>query len=404
MSQDELTRPLGLASPVAGEPDRHHWARPAGYAAIGVLAMAAAVWLTLARDPLGGEPVAIATIERARPPAAPAPAMSASAAPVVAAEQPAGEAVPPPRRTGREIEEESGVRVMRPGNAAPPGSLIIRVPDAEGATRLQPAPDKRIVERGRHGNMPKIGPNGLRAAEVYARPMTMQQRTATVRVAIVVGGLGIGAQTTTDAVRRLPEAISLAFAPYGSELERQVSQARDSGHEVLIHAPMEPFDFPDSDPGPKTLLSNVSAEQNIDRLHWLFTRVQGAVGVVNYMGGRLTATEQALAPIVREIGQRGLFFLDDGSSGRSMAAQVAGAVGTAGARVDVVLDAVQKGPEIDQALGKLEAIARQKGSAIGFAMALPVSVDRIARWARAAEGRGVVVVPVSALAPLPRRS
>jgi uncharacterized protein len=402
MSPDDLTRPLGMPAPAEAAPARRHWVLPAIYASLGVAVMALAVWLTLARDPLGGEPVAVARIEKVRTAALPPQPGAQAAREEAAAETPSSP--PPPRQTAREMEESSGVRVMRPGNASAPGSVIIRVPDASQATRLAAANDKRITERGRHGNMPKLGPDGLRAADVYARPLTAAQRAGTVRIAIVVGGLGIGSQTTADAVRRLPENISLAFAPYGSELERQVSQARDAGHEVLIHAPMEPFDFPDNDPGPKTLMASAATDQNTDKLHWLLSRVQGAVGVVNYMGARLTSTEPALAPVVREIGQRGLFVLDDGSSGRSLVGQVAGGTGVASARADVVLDAVQKGPEIDQALARLETVARQKGSAVGFAMALPVSVERIARWARAAEGRGITIVPVSALAPLPRRS
>ena len=32
---------------------------------------------------------------------------------------------------------------------------------------------------------------------------------------------------------------------------------------------MEPFDYPDHDPGPQMLLTSVAMKQNLDRLHWL---------------------------------------------------------------------------------------------------------------------------------------
>ena len=51
---------------------------------------------------------------------------------------------------------------------------------------------------------------------------------------------------------------------------------------------MEPVDYPDNDPGPQTLLTSLPAEQNIDRLHWALSRVRGYVGIMNYMGARLT--------------------------------------------------------------------------------------------------------------------
>ena len=104
-----------------------------------------------------------------------------------------------------------------------------------------------------------------------------------------------------------------------------VAQAREKGHEVLLQVPMEPHDYPENDPGPQTLLSSLSAEQNVDRLHWLFSRMQGYVGVTNFMGARFTASDSALAPVLRELSKRGLIYVDDGSSPRSQAGQIAGA-------------------------------------------------------------------------------
>ena len=105
---------------------------------------------------------------------------------------------------------------------------------------------------------------------------------------------------------------------------------------MLLQAPMEPFDYPDNDPGPQTLLTSLSADQNIDRLHWLMSRFQGYVGIVNYMGARFTATEQALAPVLKEAAQRGLIYVDDGSSPRSLAGQIAGANNLPFAKAEVV--------------------------------------------------------------------
>jgi uncharacterized protein len=308
------------------------------------------------------------------------------------------------RQDAAELENDSGVKVLRTGGGQAPGSVVIRVPDAVPTIKLAPANDRRITEKSKHGNLPKQGADGLRPADIYARPVTAQQRTAPVRIAIVVGGLGISVNTTQDAIQRLAPAVSLAFAPYGSDLERQVARARDDGHEVLLQAPMEPFDYPDNDPGPHTLVASLSADQNIDRLQWSMSRFSGFVGVVNYMGGKFTSNDSALAPVMKEISNRGLLYIDDGSSGRSMAVQAANSAGVSASKADVVIDAVQRGPEIDAALARLEKIAREKGSAVGYGAGLPVTVDRIARWAKAAEARGVTLVPVSAVVSSPRRS
>ena len=172
--------------------------------------------------------------------------------------------------------------------------------------------------------------------------------------------------------------------------------ARGEGHEVMLQVPMEPFDYPDNDPGPHTLLAGPKGQENLDRLRWVMGRITGYVGLVNFMGGRLTADEAALGPILREVGGRGLIFLDDGSSSRSVAAMVGHQVRTPTARADAVIDGVARTEAIDRELANLEQVARKRGVAVGTASALPLTVERIARWSRSLGERGILLVPVSA--------
>jgi len=124
-------------------------------------------------------------------------------------------------------------------------------------------------------------------------------------------------------------------------------------------------------------------------------RFTGYTGVVNFMGAKLTADEAALTAILREIVGRGLAFLDDGSSSRSLVKTVGAANRVPVARADVVLDRAPRADLIDQELARLEETARKRGVAVGTASALPLTVERIARWAKALEARGVLLVPVS---------
>ncbi len=156
---------------------------------------------------------------------------------------------------------------------------------------------------------------------------------------------------------------------------------------------MEPFDYPDNDPGPHTLTARAKPQENIDRLHWVMGRFTGYTGVMTFMGAKLTADEAALAPILKEIAGRGLIVVDDGSSSRSTLKPGAGAL-----RAAAVLDAVPRADAIDRELAKLEDLARERGSAVASASALPLTVDRIARWSKTLEERGVQLVSASALA------
>jgi polysaccharide deacetylase 2 family uncharacterized protein YibQ len=72
------------------------------------------------------------------------------------------------------------------------------------------------------------------------------------------------------------------------------------------------------------------------------------------------------------------------------------------AKADVGIDTVPTPAEIDRALARLEAIARERGAAVGVASALPVSVERIGNWARQLETRGILLVPLTTVMLKPK--
>lgn len=391
---DDLFDPLGggPSRPQAdqGAPSRG-WLAPA----IGALvALGAAALYIAPRDPFGGEPHAIARIEPAKPiEAAPAPPPPAVA-----------EAPPPP--TGQEqsasvseIEQLSGVKVTRTGGEGS-GARIIRIEPPSGV-KLAPAPDRRVVEKGPHGLLPRISPDGARPMDVYARPFVTSPalKPGAPRIALVVGGVGLNAQASGAAVEQLPEGVTLAFAPYGSDLDRLAQQARARGHETILQAPMEPFDYPQNNPGPHTLRTDAQ-DGGLEDMQWLMSRFTGYAGVMNYLGGRFTADERALSGAFAELAARGVYFLDDGQAPQSLTLSLAPKFSLPNAKVDVVIDARGTPQSIDAALAQLETTARDKGVAIGFANAVPATIARVARFARDLERRGIALAPVSAaLAP-----
>jgi polysaccharide deacetylase 2 family uncharacterized protein YibQ len=194
---------------------------------------------------------------------------------------------------------------------------------------------------------------------------------------------------------KLPPAVTLAFTPYGADPTKLAERARAQRHEILLQVPMEPFDYPDNDPGPQTLLTTLNAEQNLDRLYWHFSRFQGYAGIANFMGARFVATDPVMQPIMREAAKRGLSYFDDGATPRSVAAPLAAAQPLPFAKADFTIDAVPTSVEIDRVLVKLEALAKERGLAIGVASALPISIERIAAWTRTLETRGILLVPLT---------
>src|SRR6185369_17272180 len=149
-------------------------------------------------------------------------------------------------------------------------------PEANAAPAMMAGIDQRLLEKSRYGLIPVIA-DGLKPFTVYAAESDRAKAAKMPIVAIVVGGLGIGAAKTADAIVKLPPAVTLAFTPYGSDPSKLAERARMQRHEILLQIPMEPYDYPDNDPGPQTLLATLGPDQNIDRLFWHMSRLQGYI-------------------------------------------------------------------------------------------------------------------------------
>jgi polysaccharide deacetylase 2 family uncharacterized protein YibQ len=389
VTADDLSTPLGQKSvrkrqfrlPITGT-----------QAIVGVLGLVLITFLGFAifnDNPLGGEPVARVAI---RPAGAPPAEKSAQAS---GDARPAAETAKQPPVAGQKtvtiIDGSSGARhdVVVSGEAS-------ERTETDAAVAAMVGTNPRLLEQSRYGMIPVVA-DGLRPFTAYAAGNEADRAKAarTPSVAIVIGGLGVGAAKTADAIMKLPGAVTLAFTPYGSDPGKLVERARAQRHEVLLQVPMEPFDYPDNDPGPQTLLTSLGAEQNLDRLFWHLSRFQGYVGLANFMGGRFVATDAVMQPFIREAAKRGLGYLDDGSAPRSVAATLAVDQSMPFAKADLAIDTVPTSVEIDRALAKLEDLAREHGTAVGMASALPVSIERIGIWAKALESRGILLVPLT---------
>jgi uncharacterized protein len=396
MTADDLNAPLGqqlrkrrLSIPIN-----------APQALAGALALFLGVfvlWVVLGNNQFGGEPMVVVPVDL-RPGVAAKPTDAPGAPKVVAVTPdrydgpPAAPPAPAPAAATKTITIIDGKTGERQEVVIPAPANDAAAPDASPL-------DQKFVEMTPHGAIPKIAADGVRPADAFAQPVkALPGKPDAPRIAVIVGGLGVSANSTADAIAKLPGAVTLGFMPYGSDVAALAARARARGHEILLQVPMEPFDYPDNDPGPQTLLTSLTPPQNIDRLYWLMSRLRGYVGIANAMGARFTASEPSFAPVLREAAKRGLIFVDDGASPRSLAGRIAGAGNLPFAHADVAIDSVPTAGEIDRALGRLEMAARERGVAVGISSGLPVAIDHIAKWAKALEGRGLLLVPITAVA------
>ena len=348
----------------------------------------------LAGSPPAHPPEGSPAQPQSAPPSPPAPQQQATAEP---ASQAKGAPVAP------DVQQTAAV-------PAPPSPAVAlpQPPDSETASiTLVSVPVPELVEESQYGPLPKVAQDGRRPLEVYARPSRYAAKAVVgepPRIAVLVNGMGLSDAATVEAIKGLPAPISVAYGAYGRNLQEWVIKTRAAGHEVLLQIPLEPADYPTNDPGPHTLLTTLPPEENMKRLQWLMSRFTGYVGVTNLMGAKFESTQNALLPVLEEVKARGLLFVDDGSVQHSTAGQIAGALGLDYAGANVQIDAVQSPADIAKALAHLEALAKERGIAIGVASAKPATIKQLATWAEQLKGKGFVLIPVSAAVRSQRQS
>jgi len=257
------------------------------------------------------------------------------------------------------------------------------------------APDPALVEAAPGGQMPKIGADGRQPWRAYARPF--EEAADRPRLALVLGNLGLNEALTAKAAEILPPAVTFAFSPYAPNLAVQIENARRIGHEVLLQLPMEPFEYPANDPGPYTLLTTLTDQENARRLDWLLTRATGYIGFTNYLGGKFTSSPEHMKFVGQALKQRGLMFVDARTAPRSVAGRVLREGGGVYAISNRQIDQQVTAPVIESRLDELERLARAQGVAVGYAAPYPVTLDRLVAWSKTLGTKSFVLAPVSAV-------
>ena len=296
--------------------------------------------------------------------------------------------------------DAASVALPQPKPAAPAAlteSDLAATPNPPGSDQAAALPEAE-ADVPQSVSVPIIppAPEDLPYWERFRQPFNTEDQRP--RIAVVLTGLGLSDSATQAAIDNLPPAITLSFSPYARGLERWIALARARGHEVMIDLPMEPASFPNDDPGPQALLTSLSTEDNLDRLDWVLSRGSAYVGVAGAMGSRFTASRTHMEVLLQELKSRGLIFLDNRTTERSVAPAVAAEIGLKSAFNNRSIDERQASRvAIDARLAQIERIALSEGSAVAMAQPYPVTLQRLADWSTEITARGMVIAPISAL-------
>lgn len=260
---------------------------------------------------------------------------------------------------------------------------------------MTPAPAPGLTEDTPQGSLPRVSEDGRPPWQVYARPFDSGDKRP--RVAIVVTDLGLARVPSDAAIDRLPPNVTLAFDSQSPVVGAWCARARQAGHETLLMLPMEPFDYPRSDPGPNTLLSNLPNTDNIQRLLVALSQATGYVGITTLSGSHFTTDPTKITPILDVLHQRGLMVFDSKIAPHSTIADLARDQHVPVAVDTLRLDQNLAPGALDESLSRLEQTARLTGKAVGITPPLPVVINHLGPWIKQLHRDGIALAPISAM-------
>lgn len=186
------------------------------------------------------------------------------------------------------------------------------------------------------------------------------------RIGIIIDDFGYIRNRLTASFMDLQEKITFAIIPGHRFSQILADEADQSGHEVIIHMPMEPEDYNGRDEEEYILLYGMDEVEAIARIRKAFQSLPQAVGMNNHEGSLATLDTVLLAAMARELNDREKYFIDSYTTPETRALEIMKKAGVPSLGRHVFLDNVDEPDYIREQLALLAAKAESNGAAIGI--------------------------------------
>lgn len=247
-----------------------------------------------------------------------------------------------------------------------------------------------IVKVGAQHEIPPQEP----AYKKYAQPFTVPPGAAVA--AIVITDLGLDADNLKRAREIFPKEVTFALSPQTPNLNQVIQDLRTEGREVIMMVPMEPLDYPSSDPGPNSLLTGINPEDNLTRLREYLKGTNGIVGVTNFMGDGFVRSVEHVRPFLTYLKSQGYLVMDTTTPEKSEILPLITEL-----QMTSTLVKAQTFEEISSKMTKeavfsnLERLSKRDMKVIAYGMSYPNDMNAISNWAKSLNGKGITLVPLT---------
>jgi len=157
------------------------------------------------------------------------------------------------------------------------------------------------------------------------------------RIAIVIDDMGYDL-LVLDEILQIDAPITISVLPHISYSVLVAERANKAGREVILHLPMEPYDYPKKRPGSGALFLQMDRDEIVDQLEENIMNIPHISGVNNHMGSKFMEDGEKVEIVLEQLKKKELFFLDSLTTNNSKGIQVARKIGLPHVGRDIFLD------------------------------------------------------------------
>ncbi len=206
--------------------------------------------------------------------------------------------------------------------------------------------------------------------------LILRQKIVLADIALVIDDWGYNNKVLRKSLE-LGIPLTYAILPRLFYSTRIAQRASKSGHEVILHLPLEPHNAQKHPLEKNTIFTSMSKEEIEKIIKDDMASVPNLKGINNHMGSKATESEYVLNILFDQIKKNGLYFLDSYTSNNSLAPQVALQKGISFIRRDVFIDNVSSKDHIRGQLIRAKNIAAKKGRVVVIGHAKELTIDTI---------------------------
>ena len=216
------------------------------------------------------------------------------------------------------------------------------------------------------------------------------------KVVIIIDDFGNHTKTAY-AFFDLDGPLNCSFLPKRPFTKKSIELAKQKGHQIMLHLPMEPYRSHITNPGNLAVWTYMTDEEIRKTVIESLNAVPGAVGADNHMGSKAMEDERVVTSVLKVFKEQNLFFIDSETTSKTVLNKVAKHLDVKTRANRVFLDNKK---ELSYVIGRIKLlgdIAIRDGKVIGIghvntvtALALKVGIPLLKR-------RGIQLVAVSEL-------